>query len=441
MVEISNLRFYRSGEVVRDIGIITLNNLIEEMNKEGHEVKSKLNSNVLEIENFEENDFIKFITKTKLNNGYFPYLRNSAKYGANSQKIENFHENFGKLISLTKNMNMKSFEEQGKLLDEYEPLDNICNVCHNNITALYDITHKEEKKERVNSKYNYSFMGCENSLFNNYGKCSNSVCFECEFLNLMYLLHINMMQPHFIIYTEDLKLMEFLNYKMLLEFKNLNQKSFYNKLSKYMNKKMRVYKIITDSKKGVILNLSNILEVNKLSLMIKYADCIDSFYFSKDSMKKKEICKGYIISRNYKSLENILINELLYIDDNEGKQLDNYKTSSNISLYLEILIMNNKGCDDMEESKVYTNGFESLGKALGTKIPEDSKKSILFKINQMMRCDDRQSLFETLVHLIAVNDLKMPNRFSYIIMKSPSNEMHYQLGRLMESFLGTKEEK
>lgn len=437
MSKIKELRFYRSGEVVRDIGIIYLNNIVDEMSKKGYKVKGELSSNMFKIKGFKEEDFIRFITIDKLDYSYFPYLRNSPKYGSNAQSVENFHSNFKKLIYIVAGINMKELSEQEKVLEEYQVSENICSICHNNLATDNDITHKTTSKPRVNSKYNYSFMGAENNMFSNYGNGNESVCFECEFLNLMYLLYVNTKQPRFIIYTEDLNLMNFLNYKMALEFKNLNQKSFYKRLSKHMNKRLRTYKISIDTNKGIILNLTNVIEVQNIERIIKYYDIIDRFNFSKEPSKRKEICKSYVISKNISSLENVLINNLIYIDEGEGKGLNKTKTLINVQAYLELLKMNDKGSGSME-CKSKGNAFEELGVSLSGKIPEENKKTIMFKINQMMKSDDRTGLFQILVHLISVNELRIPNKFSYIIMKSSSNEIHYQIGRFMEGFLSSK---
>ncbi|SHH05503.1 hypothetical protein [Tepidibacter thalassicus] len=439
MSKISKLVFYRSGEVVRDIGLIYLDNIITEMSNEGYKIRSILHSNYLEIHEFNKNEFFKYIINQKVSK-YFPYVRNSSKYGHNSQSEENFHSNFLKLLDIVEKLNLKDEKEQMEILRDYENLEATCTICHTYLITKYDITHKNELKIRKNSKYNYSFMGWENNTFNNYGLDNPSVCFVCEFLNLMYLLYMSLAKPSVLVVIEDLKVMKFLNYKLLLSIENLNEKGFYRKLAQYKNRKVRLYKLITHAKKGVILKLNSILEFENIIRNIKLSDLIDRFNFGKDSAEKKKLCKGFIISNNIESLKCFLIKDLLFIDNKDEKRiLDEWKSKSNIKIYLEILTIISKEGENIKMNKfnnpMKENEFEKLGFTLGRKISQENKKTIMFKLNQMLKADNRTGIFQTLVHLITVNELSIPKNFSKVIINGSEYELHYNIGKLMESFL------
>lgn len=403
--------------------------------------------------------------KKKSNSKYFPYVANSGKYGKNSQNEENFHKNLKELLRIVVELGYSHDEnEEINVLREYKPTNEKCSVCHTYFSTKYDITHKNEKKERVNSKNNYIFMGSESNTFNNYAMSNSTVCFSCEFFNLMYLLYLKLERPNIIAYTEDLTLMKFINYKIMVNSRKYYDKSFYRELAKYKESKIRLYNVVTDTNKGVLLKFNNVMEFNDIMNEIRLKDMIDNFTFSNESAAKKDLAKIYIANKNNIALNNLLLNELISIDEKRVKNIF-YPSVRNIRIYLEFIIyikkseLNNEqkylykydylreGKNDLKESEIEElgnekeglkkNGFKELGQRLGYKIEDEAKKTIAFKINQLLKSDNRTGMMHTLTHLITVNELRMPNGFADVIFSKDEYGFNYNVGKLLEYFLNT----
>lgn len=493
MKTIESLFFYRTGEVTRDIGLIYFYKILKEIKENIYpNIEIELSSNYLKIEGFESNIFYDYIINTKIyhiflkgikeqfknkidvsllenikidnfidkirdieglkdidikgiekrfSSKYFPYVRNSGKYGVNSGGEENFHKNLKKIIELMAELNVKNDEERKQLLKEYEPMDNKCIICHEYYPTKLDITHKNEKKERKNSKYNYLFMGAEkNNTFNNYGKSESSICFVCEFMNLMTLLYISLEKPSILAYTDDLKSLEFINHKLMVRASEFNEKSLYKKLSKFRDVKIRTYDIITDSNKGIIIKFGNILKIRNLITNLKLYDIVENYNYSRETAIKMSLCKKFIRSNNLLAMQMILLNDLLVIVDKESKHdLKVRDTIDNIKSYLKLLDFK---CEE-GNLKVDDRSFTMLGIELGKRLNEDDKnsssikKTIAFRLNQMLKSDNRQAIFESLMHLIINNGISIPKNFSWIVMKSKTDELHYCIGKFFEGFLNS----
>ncbi|KYH34081.1 hypothetical protein CLTEP_19810 [Clostridium tepidiprofundi DSM 19306] len=486
---IANLIFYRTGEIIRDLGLIYFSSILEEMNINSN-MKVCLENNYLEVKDFNKDEFLNYLLKEKIfrvfvdgikeelkkkkydieflegikndnflskineidilsekmkesiekkfNSKYFPYIRNSAKYGYNSKGEINFHKNIKKLIYIVQELNSKDDEEQKNILKEYEALEKKCIVCHTYLTTKYDITHKDEKKLRKSSKYNYLFMGSEKNTFTNYAAENPSVCFICEFFNLMFLLYLSIERPTILAYTDDLGSMKFINYKLMLKSREFNEKGFYKKLSKFKNTRVRIYDISTDVNKGVLINLNSILEFRAILKMIKLSDVIDKYNFSKDTYVKIALGKKIIKNNNYAALKSFLLNELIVINDKDGKRsLDTWKTVNNIKNYLEIICELRK-----EDLEVEDKNFEKLGIILGAKIKKsENKRAIAFKVIEMLKSDNRQGLFQNILHLITVNQTSIPDNFADVIIYGDEDELHYCIGKFLEKFLSSNKEE
>ncbi|GAE90643.1 hypothetical protein [Acetivibrio straminisolvens] len=391
MRKISKLRFYRSGEIVRDLGIVYFYTILQEMKSYyNKDYEITLTDNFLEFvcddysevyqyiinvkvfENFMKGvkaelqkkkinedffrdvnigNFIEMVAsldqlntteKEKLKNSfkskYMPYIRNSPKYGANSQSEKNFHKNFNELVRLVFELNGKELEDQIEILDKYKSSGDICCICHSVYSTKFDISHKSEQKTREVSKYNYMFMGAENSTFNNYGNAQSSVCFVCEFFNLMFLLYFSLVQPRTISYVDSLQNIYFFNQKINNLLKLYNDQGFYKKLSQYNAKNIRLYSIKSDPNKGLILKMEQVLKYDEFIKQIELYHIINQLSISSDASANMQELKRLVISRNYKVLKDIFISIVLYFDRKEGKRTLNItRTVSNIRLLLEML--------------------------------------------------------------------------------------------------------
>jgi len=483
---ISRLRFYRSGEVVRDIGIVYFYTILKEMEEYyNKEYKAELFDNyfeficddytevyryiidvkvfenfmkgvrtVFEEKNIDENvlqninadnfiaivdsiDNLKSEEKGKLKKSfytkYMPYIRNSPKYGMNSQGEENFHKNFKELMRLVFALNGKKLKDQPQILDKYKTTKNICCVCHSVYSTEFDISHKPEQISRKVSKYNYMFMGAENSTFNNYGSDQTSVCFACEFFNLMFLLYFSLVQPRTISYFDSLKNIYFFNLKINNLMKLYNDQGFYKKLSQYNEKNIRLYSIKPDSNKGLILQMEQVLKYEEFIKQIELLHIIDHLHISSDASVNIKELKRLVISRNYKSLKDILISVVLYFNRKEGKRaLNVQRTISNIRLLLEVLKIEYGEKEGKNMSKDYKTFFEA-GKKLGSKIPNEAKNTLGFKLIQMLKGDNRDGIVKLLYHHFITNNIPIPVYFSKGILDvEDTTELTYNVGVFLE---------
>jgi len=497
VIEISKLRFYRSGEIVRDLGIVYLSTILQEMEVHYNKnYKIELTDNFLEFECDDYSEVYQYIInvkvfecfiknvkselekkkmgeeffqnvnvdnflimvdsldelnkteKDKLKNSfkskYMPYIRNSPKYGWNSQDEENFHKNFKELVRLVFELNGKELEEQIQILDKYKSSGDVCCICHSVYTTEFDITHKSEQKTREVSKYNYMFMGAENSTFNNYGNAQSSVCFVCEFFNLMFLLYFSLTQPKTISYVDSLKNIDFFNLKINNLMKLYNEQGFYKKLSQYNSKNIRLFSIKSDPNKGLILKMEQVLKYDEFIKQIELYHIINQLSISSDTSVDKQGLKRIVISRNYKSLKNILISVVLCFDRKEGKRvLDVTKTVSNIRLLLEVLKIECGKEEGRGLSKEHKKIFFDAGKKLGNKIPNEAKSTLGFRLIQMLKVDNRDGIIKLLYHNFIVNNLPIPVGFSKGILDVEDTiELTYNVGEFLEGlFVSQKEQK
>jgi len=494
-MKITKLRFYRTGEIVRDLGVVYFFNILQEMERYFDKkydvtltdnfleftcddylevcqyiinvkvfenfmkgVKSELEKKKISeeffqnttIDNFEEMidslDKLNISEKEKLKNSfkskYIPYIRNSPKYGANSQSEENFHRNFNELVRLVFELNGKELKEQTQILDKYKSNGDICCICHSVYTTEFDITHKSEQKKREVSKYNYMFMGAENSTFNNYGNSQSSVCFVCEFFNLMFLLYFSLTQPRTICYVDSLKNIDFFNLKINNLMKLYNDQGFYKKLSQYNAKSIHLYSIKSDPNKGLILKMEQVLKYDEYIKQIELYHIINQLFISSDTSVNISELKRLIISRNYKSLKDVIISVVLYFERKEGRRTLNVsRTVSNIRLLLQVLKIE-YGEEGKNLAKDYKTFFEA-GIKLGSKIQNEAKNTLGFKLIQLLKVDNREGIIKLLYHYFIVNNIPIPVYFSKGILDvEDSTELTYNVGVFLEGlFINQKEEE
>ncbi len=493
--KISRLRFYRSGEIVRDLGIVYFYTILQEMelyfNKE-YEItltdnflefvcddysevyqyiisvkvfenfmkgvkaeleKKKINEEFFQnttIDNFIEmvdslaelNESEKEKLKKSFKSKYVPYIRNSPKYGANSQSEENFHKNFNELVRLVFELNGKVLEDQIQILDKYKSSGDVCCICHSVYSTELDITHKSEQKIREVSKYNYMFMGAENSTFNNYGNAQSSVCFVCEFFNLTFLLYFSLMQPKIISYFDSLNNIYFFNLKINSLIKLYNDQGFYKKLSQYNAKSIRLYSIKSDPNKGLILKMEQVMKYDEYIKQIELYHIINQLSISSDTYLNISELRRLVISRNYKSLKDVLISVVMYFDRKEGRRTLNVtRTVYNIRLLLEMLKI-----EYSEEGKNLAKDYKTFfdaGIKLGSKIPNESKNTLGFKLIQLLKVDSRDGIIKLLYHQFMVNSVEIPRYFTKGILDVEDNiELTYNIGVFLEGlFINQKQEE
>lgn len=491
--KIEKYKFYRKGEIVADIGIIELYDILQEM-KYTYETEEnlyiRLEANCLIVEGLELEILYKYIieyeifqvflsgvrdelkkkgldaaTIEKLNIGnfkeiiiqsnlkekdkelyldkynkkYFPYVRNSGKYGTNSGSEENFKHNFKQLIDLMFKINNKKDDEQREILEKYKPLDEKCTVCHANITTRLDITHKDEEKERINSKYNYSFFGSEKSTFNNYGEIKNSICFECEFFNLMFLLYISRKRPQVLGYTDDLYFLHYINNNLMLKKRMYQDAAFQLKLGKLKGRGIRLYDVVTDSNKGVILTFQSLTDYENLIRNVELMHIVNNYYYSHDKALMKDRCKKYIGYKNYEALRNTLVSNILSVDSEDNREI--LSNIINYQKFISILNLIQWGGGCSVEDK----GFYKLGGSLKLAMmpfseeeAKDNRKNVALRITNMLKADERAGMFDFIMHLIIVNNVEMPYKYSEAILDSTKNELHYYIGKFLEGFLKNK---
>lgn len=483
MIKINAIRFYRSGEIVRDIGIVYLykilndseenviltNNFLEIknvnteklydliINKKLFEIAinginselKKKKMDILDIKSININNYKSKIEKMnlkdkdkkdflkKIENQYIPYLRNSGKFGANAQSVNNFHKNFKEIIDIVFNK-----YSDNELDSKYEKINTQCNICHSDEIYKYDITHKKEKKERTTSKYLYSFMGSEKNMFNNFGKDnSNKICFECEFLNIMFLFYINENRSKDLIYVENLKMIDFFNYQFNLSSNYLGEKGYLSNLSKYRNFKFRIYSLEIDSNKGVLVKLNSTLNILSLMKNLKLKTLIDNFHFSNDESNIKKILYLSVDYSNFNYVLFTFLNNLIYKEEGNFKRY----TLENINIFLNFINIQNHEKEEnkmpLETIKYFNdnNNFRASGYKLGQLIPDENKKTIIYKLNNYLKSQNRKGILETIIHLLATNSkITIPKDLADTIMNSKENDLYYNVGLFIEGLLQNK---
>lgn len=282
----------------------------------------------------------------KSQNIYFPYLRNSGKFGANAGTVANFHQNLKEILQLFIDSLLK---EQTRLKQYGE--GSYCSVCQENTAPLYDITHKyaietvEKMKPnkriiRTDSKYLYTFKGSENNTFTNYGRVNqaSSICFECEFFNLLFLLYVKMERPQYLVMTDSLEITYLLQNKIQMKKNVYTKQGFYYQVANLgKSSKVRLYQIMTDANQGILLQAEEIIEYDRLKVQLILMDIVDKFSFfeptsEEDNKKvsdnaKKRVAlinqaRNFILNGNYDGAYRVLLNN---IGIEETRLAHNYK--------------------------------------------------------------------------------------------------------------------
>lgn len=390
---------------------------------------------------------------------YFPYVRNSIKFGANSGKVVNFHQNLKEMLQLF----LDSLVDQRDRLDQYGK-GRCCSVCHENTAPFYDITCKyeiesinniklSERKIRKDSKYLYTFKGRENNTFSNYGRVNqaSSICFECEFFSLLFLLYVKMELPQYLVITDNLKIMDLVQRKIQMKKDvHIEQAFYYHVASLGRSSKVQIYEIVRDPKEGILLQAEEIIEYDRLKTQLTLMDIVDKFGFpdllkSKDRDKLIKHLKQYILNGNYdfafqRLLANILSND-------ERRLAHNYKLLGNFLIETSNRSMKGarkvKMMDEMKKrGKMYWyfgNGFSQL----------ENKKSLGFRLTQLLRSDNRIKMLEDLLHLYFTTTKKgrteefsnFPTRLTEDVLYSSNKEYHYYVGQIIQGLLAVKKEE
>ena len=485
------VQFERSGEIIRDIGIMYFYKILKKIDETG-EISPNLERNRVIFNNFDEdmfseyilknifykifvnsiipylrkeknseifieklidseiNDFDKILKEFQLTGvkkdeikkkyeeaKYFPYLRNSAKYGANSQSEENFHKNFRKLVKIV----FHNVKGDRSILETYS-LNEICSICHKEKATKYDITHKYEqgniekikekdRKNRINSKYNYTFMGSESNTFNNYSKEDSNICFTCEFFNLMFLLYVNLERPKVLAYTKSLEEMEFLNHKIMLKRSYYTEQGFYSHLAKYSMNNVKLYNLETDTNKGLILKLVNVTDFRKIFKKLEFMDIIDNYSFAQNSKEKKEKSKNQLLYGNIMGVREFLLGEIIN-EDHLYFNVIAYK-----KFVQKIKTESLKEGLGMGVNEVVANEYKKIGRYL----QNEKKENLAFRLIQLLKSDSRSDLLVEISHayLASKNEKpRLPKNFSGDILYADKLELHFYIMNTIEGLLETK---
>lgn len=424
------MRFYRTGEVATDIGIIAFKNFLEDMKlKKDVDFLVKLEKNYLEVEEIKDfeilyTDYIwdklKEKNEDKSKDVYLPYLRNSGKFGANSGSESKARENLKKIIKFTLGL-INSKEE----LEEYQIQDNNCNICRTYKFTGLDIN----QKPRITSKYIYSFLGSESNTYSNHGNEKIGVCFVCEFLYLNFLIYASMGNYN-LIYTENLKELEFLNYKINL-FKDFSDLGFQQKMAEYNKNNLKIYKMYPDPNKGILVKLVNYTNFNKLKENLKMSYIIEKFNIKTG---EKTNLKKQIDSENIENVKEVLLGSIL-IPEGNNQKIENNK------LFLEFLKIGGKILEEKNYDEFFKRGKE-VSKAIG--VDGEGKKSvqerIAFKLIKLMQSDNRARILSEIMNLFIVNKVEIPFKFSEAIVKGDRDNLHFAVGKFIEGLMNNKEQ-
>lgn len=466
------VKFYLSGDIVRDIGIIyfseilncmginyelnknylefdyvepsliadyILNNLIFEVFKVGkrEKLKEKLGDLCdLSIENFEKyiNDSnISIKEKCDLmkefNNRRFPYMRNSSKFGLNTT-LENMEKNLRELVNIVfkSNIGVKKID-----LNKFKEKDIICNVCNINKITELDIT----LNKKIDSKLTFLFRGTEKSGFRNNGHDEGNICFECEFLNLMCLLYINLEKPNTLAYVNNLRELWFVNYKLMLRRKIYSDKAFYSKLLHEKVSALRIYDFYIDTNKGVILKFNSIVDYKKLIKKIEFMDIIDNYNFTRDAMKLIEIGKNMVNNDSIEAFRELLLDNLINIkSEGASREIDNKSSLYNLMSYMKFLwIINDKGENQMNRFKEENYIYSRAGKELSCKMDDPGKRNFVFRVIQSLKSNDKNNLFQTIMHTLASYEVHIESGFVEGIMQQGELELNTNVGLFVQELM------
>ncbi|MGL5616480.1 MAG: hypothetical protein ACRDD2_09695 [Sarcina sp.] len=386
------IRLYSSGDMVRNLGIIGLKIFIEQFkgfDENYKDIEVNLLKNYLEFDFINPEEFTKFITEKILFDIFlnqkrkdfvpkifteeeykslnflnfveeatkklslkekelkevlksfegirFPYLRNSSKYGLNGKdnSFKKVQNNFQLLFQLTEQGNINVKKENFK---NYQVNEGVCDICNINKTTNLDLNFSE----RTDSKLIFLFKGAEESGFRNNGKSNSSkICFECEFLNLITLLYINLKKPSNLIYVNNLKEMNYLNHNLKLFERNFTEKELIKYLAKFQSKDLLLYRIVIDTNKGIILTLNKTIDTNWIMKEIKINDLIDRFKIDRETERKRNKGRYFLNNKNLVGLDRWFLSNLIGTVDEDSKSTVNKLT--NLNIYYEFLNIKGKG--------------------------------------------------------------------------------------------------
>lgn len=480
MRNIKRVIFYSSGDIVRDIGIIYFSEILKAI-----KVKYELHRNYLEFDYIDPNIISNYILdklifkvfknskkdelekklgdfeklkcdnyvekvnesnisekekenlKKAFQNRRFPYIRNSGKYGLNCS-LENMETNLITLVDIVLKSNISINDIS---LETFKEEDKVCYICNINKTTKLDIN----LKEKVDSKLSFLFRGAEKSGFRNNGNSENNICFECEFLNLMCLLYINLERPVIFGYTNDLTELLFINYKLMLKQKLYSDKAFYKKLVHEKINSLKLYDFKIDTNKGIILKFNSIVNYKELIRKIEFIDIINEYNFSREGFTIKNLAKVMVNNNSLTSLKDLLFTNLLIIKTNGTKrEFDTVGSSYNLSLYLKTLwIVNKKGEYEMNKYKSKNYVYSQVGRNLSNKMDENKKKNFVFKIVQLLKSNDKKSLFQTIMHTLASYGVAIGDGFVEGILMSNELELNTNVGLFIQELMqygGNKDE-
>ncbi|MBO1304767.1 hypothetical protein JZO70_01240 [Enterococcus sp. 669A] len=386
---------------------------------------------------------------------YFPYLRNSGKFGANAGTVANFHQNLKELLQLF----LDSLLKQREHLELYGEGSN-CSVCQENTAPLYDITHKyaietiEKMKPnkrivRTDSKYLYTFKGSENNTFSNYGRVNqySSVCFECEFFNLLFLLYVKVEKPQYLVMTDSLEITYLLQRKIQMKKNVYTTQAFYYQVAGLgRSSKVRLYRITTDANQGILLQTEEIIEYERLKVQLILMDLVDKFSFPDQLKNRNELInqlKKHILNDNYDGAYRLLLDNI-GIDD-ETRLAHNYKLLGNFITEtmnsLEIRRKETMMNEMKNRGKIYWHFGNSFSRI-------ENKKNLGFRLTQLLRSDNRTRMHEDLLHLYFTTTEKgndesfsnFPNWLAEDILCSSTKEYHYYVGQIIQGLLTVKKE-
>ena len=402
-----------------DLGIVVLYDYLQDIG-----ITAKLENNYIEIKPNEEAiegllEKIKNEISSYSNEAVIPYLRNSPRFGYNGPKDERMYENLRDVIRLTFFQADNNISSQ--VLEKYEPIGK-CIICN---TYLATNKHYKEGQltERKVSRVLYPFLGAENSEFNNYCKFQGNICFVCEFLSIIFLLHVKKFELNMLAYCEKLRDLKYINHIIAIQQKLYSKDALYLRLAKLNSNSIKLFNIRRDPKEGVMLRYANSFDVSSLIQKLMLIDIVKQFNFSTNK-KETEHLEKLIFNDNYIFVKQVLLSNLLTKDNSK----DNRKQIQNIRLYNDFLEEGGfevKGADE----------FFAIGKRIAEKISEENKrKSMSFRLIHLLKSNNREQLFNELTHMLINYELPMPRHMSNAILKSNDIQLHYNIGKFLEGF-------
>lgn len=500
------INILKNDELVRDTGILYFYQMLRELDKENR-IQPKLHRNHLSFsmpENFNMREaiftrivdqlyraFVRDLSVEKLSNDllnkledsskdrlvelleegkvpaanikkivdksqkiFFPYLRNSGKFGANAGSVANFHRNLNELLELF----LDTLLKQPEHLELYGE-GACCSVCQENTAPFYDITHKyaietiekikvNKREIRTDSKYLYTFKGSENNTFSNYGRMNqaSAICFECEFFNLLFLLYVKMERPQYIVMTDSLENTYLLQRKIQLKKNAYTKQGFYYQVASLgRSSKIRLYQVTTHANQGILLEAEEIIDYESLRMQLILMDLVDKFSFPDRLKNRNELIthlKKYISNDNLDSAYQILLDNI--ITDDEKMIAHNYKVQGDFLIELLSKRIEGEVQDAMmEEIKKRGKMYWHFGNSFSQM---ENKKSLGFRLTQLLRNDNRTKMHEDLLHLYFTTTEKgkaesfsnMPTRLTEDILYSSTKEYHYYVGQIIQGLLSTK---